>query len=280
MDLGAVNFGLYEGIGEIVANSMLNLKRLVGANRGLELWRTLHHKWRRSSPEVSSIRREQYLSPEPATSLETLHQQLLEWEFLGQQLRDEGAGLISEEYQLIGLKNLCPPDLRRELRMRPDLSSYSRVREWMISVSGAAKTERDRAAARKARGGPSPMDLANLNVETEESCEEDSEVASAMLAALDGGANPAVVAAILKGKGRGKGGKGTGKGGGKGGKGGKGGGTFPGECWRCGKRGTGQRTATFHRYVDIARRRGTWPRSAPLHPLARTDGRRKHRSAG
>ena len=89
-DLTAVNAGLFEGIGEILSDTALNFRRMAPAGRGIEFWRLLYAKWRRNSPEVAAVNREWFFKPNPAKNLESLQDVLLQWEFLGRQLAEDG----------------------------------------------------------------------------------------------------------------------------------------------------------------------------------------------
>jgi hypothetical protein len=242
-DLAQVDFTLHNAISLTLHDSLLGRAR--GCDeRGLLLWRNLCAEWAGSAPQYRLAKAKLFQDPARAKDMAALWTALPAWVRLGEEVSSAGFGL-EDWVKSAALEKLLPLELLRIMIARPELDSYGTRLTWVRS-----QMEHSRGSAQMLAltGGGRGKDAAGdtimgalLKAEPEYTFAE--QVAFAVEGQL---------AALSKGKGKGKSGKGgtaapwssgavASGSGGKGGKGGggKGGGGkgFAGLCYHCGEAG-------------------------------------------
>ena len=264
-DLDELNAAIADGIVFAGADDVGARSRAIGSRRGLELWRHLHAQHKGVGPELVQRTVAELLTPERVSAMSELQPALLR---LREQLRDVVAAghPVDDLQRTIALRGILPKALLDRLDDLEDtLGTFDLKLKWVERQIDRAHVKSLTEQRSRTRG---------LN-----------EVTPAGLPAIAGGAAESapseagsdpwlnalstMLAAVAKGKGKGKGGKSSGKGGKSGPKGGPGGAAarppaiprnFTEGCWHCGD--PGHRRQECPKYsAELARLRSRGPPS-------------------
>ncbi|CAE8636765.1 unnamed protein product, partial [Polarella glacialis] len=110
IDASQASSEIYSLLAYVIGDELRAKKIAAGAQRGLELWRSLYNEYERNSAVVQLARLSRYLQPERAKNIESLSTALDKWEVLGQKKHEGGMDL-----DLIpALTSMLPPGSSEE----------------------------------------------------------------------------------------------------------------------------------------------------------------------
>ena len=166
--VGDVCHALYEGIKDIVSDTLLTRARACGDGRGLELWRKLKSEWEGAAPQVIAAKARRYNDPARCGSTLALWEELPKWEQLGIEVAAGGCQ-APDMLKSIALDKLVPEDMLKQIVGRPELATFDAKLRWvkaqMEYVKGTSRALQVQQTPAQARGRTQgDVDMGNLQL--------------------------------------------------------------------------------------------------------------------
>ena len=167
---GDVCHALFEGIKDIINDTLLSRARACGDGRGLELWRKLKSEWEGTAPQVIAAKARRFNDPIRCATALSLWDELPKWEQLGVEVAAGGCQ-APDMLKAIALDKLVPEDLLKQIVGRQDLAPFEAKLTWvkaqMEYVKGSSRAlqvqQQPSTASRKK--ADDDVDMGNLQQE-------------------------------------------------------------------------------------------------------------------
>ena len=138
---------------------LFDKRKNAGEGRGLEFWRVLKQDYGMDSTDAQHARLQLFMRPARCATIGELGGALDKWEALGSQVGRR----IDDDFKLIALKELVPKNLLDMINTQVQLKSYPEALGYVKKqVIGQRHVTQVAEVQRRARTGPTPMDIGTL----------------------------------------------------------------------------------------------------------------------
>ncbi|CAE8634939.1 unnamed protein product [Polarella glacialis] len=152
IDASQASSEVYSFLAYVIGDELRAKKIAAGAQRGLELWRSLYNEYEGNSAVVQLARLSRYLQPERAKNIESLSTALDKWEVLGAEVGSE----VSEGSRAVAMMSLLSHDLAQKVLDYVALVGYA---SRLSFVRAHIAQRRDGALAKGQKKHEGGMDL-------------------------------------------------------------------------------------------------------------------------